>query len=142
MPTGVFNPFEQKKKPPTKTEEQQELGDIRLDGDSYILELRQVARDGLVVRLGHLIHTLMRTHRSTLLRHGIELRKEGDKAKLEENEVGLKTPAGHICVYIEPNPSDTKADIEVKVFRRIACALHSIPRKVLEANNARVIERT
>jgi hypothetical protein len=83
----------------------------------------------------------MRTHRSTLLRHGIELRKEGGENKLEENEVGLETPAGHICVYIEPNPNDTKADVEVKVFRRMACALHSIPRKVLEANNVRVIER-
>ena len=140
MSSGIFNPFVPDKNSP-KREPPKELGDIRLDGDSYVLELKQITRDGVPERLGALIQTIMRTHRHILVRHGIDLRTEGGKHALEENEVGLQTPQGHICVYVPVVPNEKKHATEVKVFRRIACALREIPRNILETHNTRVIER-
>jgi len=140
MATGIFNPFAPAKKPEQKQKDEP-LGDIRLDGDSYVLELQRITMDGVPERLGTLLKTIMKTHRATLLRHGIDLRNDGGEQALEENEVGLQTPAGHICVYVPNDPEDKQTSTEVKVFRRIACALREIPRKILEDNNARVIER-
>jgi len=141
MATGVFNPYIEKKKQPEPGDSEEIIpGDIRLDGDSYVLELRQVDQKDLPARLGALLRDVMMDHSHVLMRHGIDILPRGETRQLEENEVSLPTPAGHICVYVG-DVKDDPVNTEIKVFRRIACALREVPRKILAKNRAKVLER-
>ena len=141
MATGIFNPYVEKKKPPVPGDLEKVIpGDIRLDGDSYILELQQVDVKDLPARLGALLKDVMVDYSHVLMRHGIDILPRGETRQLEENEVALPTPEGHICVYVGKS-EDGPVNTEVKVFRRIACALREVPRKILVKNKAKVLER-
>jgi hypothetical protein len=141
MATGIFNPYVEKKEPPQPGGAEEVIpGDIRLDGDSYVLELQQVDVKDIPARLGALLTDVMVDHRHVLVRHGIDILPRGETRQLEENEVSLPTPAGHLCVYIG-DPEDDTVKTEVKVFRRIACALREVPRKILVKNRAKILER-
>ncbi len=156
MPKGIFNPFVEKKpkkdfqastdhKKPFDTEFGTPLpGNIKLDGDSHVLELQQIELEDIAIRLGTLVKDLTRKHRSVLLRHGIDLIQEGSRP-LEPGEVSLPTPEGHLCVFIadESAHDDPKrnAKTEVEVFRRLARAFQEVPREILAKHKARVIVR-
>ncbi len=156
MPRGVFNPFVTKKpkknfqsptdhKNPYDTEfgDAPPVGDIKLDGDSFVLELKNLDIDNVAQRLGELLNDAIQTHRDVLARHGIDLIPKGVTREIEVGEVSLPTPHGAICVFVasfEENKED-QAKIEIEVFRRIACAFREIPREILERHNARVIVR-
>ncbi len=142
MPKGVFNPFAEKKKHrPMGKALEAPLGDIKLDGDSYVLELKQLDVEDIPVRLGELLHDVMLNHKEVLVRHGIDILSRGDSRHLEENEVSLPTPVGHICVYVGAPETDKPSATEVKVFRRIACALREVPRNLLIKHKVSILER-
>ena len=156
MPRGIFNPYVEKKpkknfqsptdpKNPFDTEfrDAPPVGDIKLDGDSYVLELRNLDSDHIAQRLGELISDAVTTHREVLVRHGIDIIPKGVTREIEHGEVSLPTPHGAICVFVstyDENKED-QTKIEIEVFRRIACAFREIPREILERHKARVIVR-
>lgn len=154
MPKGVFNPYVKKKpkkkfqaptdhKNPYDTEfGTPRLGNIKLDGDSYVLELQELDVANIAARLGELLDDSVKNHRSILLRHGIDLLPLQDTRALEQGEVSLPTPKGHLCVYVSEENLKDKSKTEVEVFRRIACAFREIPREILAKHKARVIVRT
>ena len=142
MATGIFNPYVEKKPQPKPGQtDEPVLVDLQLDGDSYVLELQQVGLKEIPVRLGALLKDVAREHSHVLARHGIDILPLGHTRQLEEGEVALPTPDGHLCVYVGEHGDDTK-DTEIRVFRRLACALREVPRKILVKNHAKVIERT
>lgn len=153
MPKGVFNPYAPKveKKDfhsaasldnPFDTEfGEVPLGNVKLDGDSHVLELQNLEVADVPQRLGELVGDALKEHRNILHRHGIDILPKVGARVLEDNEVSLPTPAGYLCVVIsEPNAGNT-AKIEVEVFRRVACALREIPRSLLVKHKARLIVR-
>jgi len=153
MPKGIFNPFKEKveKKDfqsasdfssPFDTEfGETPLGNIKLDGDSHVLELKELELKDVPKRLGDLLKDVLTEHRDVMLRHGIDLRPPGETLQLEKNEMSLPTPAGSLCVTVsEPDLGD-KAKIEVEIFRRVACALREVPRNLLVKHKARLIVR-
>ena len=153
MAKGVFNPFEvpkKKKKFRSSTDLKNPydsefstptLGDIKLDGDSYVLELKEIDLKDIAPRLGALLKDVTAAHRDVMLRHGVELLPIEDPRAIEEGEVSLPTPDGHICVYVSQENTEQKVQTEVEVFRRIACALLEVPRELLVKHKARVIVR-
>lgn len=153
MPKGIFNPFVEKvpKKDfhaasslnnPYNTEfGDVPLGNVKLDGDSHVLELKNIDIKDVPKRLGALVADVMRQHRKVLTRHGIDLIPQGATRKIESNEVSLPTPSGQVCVIITETDMSNKPKIEVEVFRRVACALREVPRSLLAKHKARLIVR-
>ncbi len=146
MTTGVFNPYVAKKKkkkpPPTFGNPAEEiiLGNIRLDGDSYVLELQHADLKDIPARLGALLKDVSKDHGHILVRHGIDILPPGHTRQLEAGEVSLPTPDGHICVFIGEHDSNQR-EAEIQVFRRLACALREVPRTILVKNQAKILER-
>ncbi len=153
MSKGIFNPYKEKvvKKDfnaasnfanPQDTEfGEVPVGNIKLDGDSHVLELKEAELKDVPGRLGSLLKDVMEQHREVLIRHGIDILPRGDTRQLESNEVSLPTPAGHICVIISEASIEDKTKTEVEVFRRVACALREVPRNLLVIHKARLIVR-
>jgi len=153
MPKGVFNPFKEtiEKKDfqsaadfnsPFDTEfEEPPLGNIKLDGDSHVLELKNLELKDVPKRLGELLQDVLKDHRNVMLRHGIDLLPPGKTRPLEKGEMTLPTPAGSLCVTVSEPDLEDKAKIEVEIFRRVACALREIPRNLLAKHKARLIVR-
>ena len=142
MPAGIFNPYVEKKKPKSPGGDiEAPLGDIRLDGDSYVLEFKELNLEDLPTKLGELLHDITLKHKEVLLRHGIDILPRGGTRHLEDNEVTLPTPVGHICVFVDSLKEDKPLATEVKVFRRIACALREVPRTLLKKHQVTIVER-
>lgn len=151
MPKGIFNPYQKPKKnfvsptgaKPFNTEFQEASGGtIRLDGDSYILELAGADLKEVPSRLGALIYdvTQLEGCKDELARYGIRLHLPQEKLDLSPEElidtVILKTDAGFLQVHIEDFSS------EVGIYRRIAHALYCLPiRNILKKHRARIIVR-
>jgi hypothetical protein len=150
---GIFNPYKIKvpKKDfqspidgenPYDTEYgEAKLGNIKLDGDSYVLELQELDAEGIAGRLGELLKTVSEEHKDTLLRHGIELIPTNSTRQLEEGEVSLPTPDGNIYLFVSPDAVGNNNQTEVDAFRRITGALKEVPRELLVKHKARIIVR-
>lgn len=153
MPKGIFNPYKEKVEKknfqaavdfdnPYDTEfGTAPLGNIKLDGDSHVLELKEIELKDVPTRLGALIKDVIEQHREVLIRHSIDLLPPEGTRLLKSNEVSLPTPSGHICVSIIGNLNENQPKIEVEVFRRVACALREVPRSLLAKHKARLIVR-
>jgi len=155
MPKGVFNPYRPKKpkkdfrsptdnRNPYDTEFGEPVsGNIKLDGDSHILELKQLEIEDIPSRLGDLIDDVIKSHRDVLLRHGIELVPADRYAQIAQNTVCLPTPKGYITAQLQNETAESmnKPKVEVEVFRRLAHALREVPREILKKHKARIIVR-
>jgi hypothetical protein len=152
MGTGIFNPYEKPKENPSfrsatdsndpaDTEYIAPVGNIKLDGDSYVLEFTGIEVEEIADRLGKLIMDAQKNYPQVLKRHGIEMLPLQDPRTLKGYEVSLPTPEGHLCVGISKDNVDDPLKIEVEVFKRIARAFKEIPKELLAAHRARVIMR-
>lgn len=152
MAKGVFNPFappEEKKQDfrsaldnnPLDTEFGQiEKPGVRLDGDSFILELKETELKEVPTRLGSLIKDVASKHSAQLLRMGINLIPNGTTYQTEATDAVLATPQGKLHVHI--GDKEETEDTEVASFRRIAYALHQINvPDILEKHKAKLIVR-
>lgn len=147
MTTGIFNPYVEKKpkkyeRAPTDEEMySEEYGgpakdDVKLDGNSYILELKEADLEDVPGRLGELLYGVMQEHPAHMLQHGINLTPLDAALKVEDNELSLPTPSGHISVYVDKEKDETE------VWRRVAHALHLLPNnQILVKHKARIIVR-
>ena len=150
--TGVFNPFA------TPKEIQEERGSataeepfntewepvpkptIRLDGDSYALELRELELDDVPQRLGSLFKEVQEHYKEDLQRHGITLSETKIDALEKPGIVTLDTPEGYLHVFV--GTLSPESDTEVAAFRRMAYALgHTNVPTILKEHKAKVIVR-
>lgn len=130
---GIFNPYQQ---PKPKKKKEPLLASVRLDGDSYILEFFNVALKGIPERLGDLIHDIQLKYHSQLIQNGIDLHPTNESFTLEEGELSLPTPKGHLTVYVGTNGK------EVDAYRRIGYALCRLPiEDILTKHNTKIITR-
>jgi hypothetical protein len=146
MPKGIFNPY---KKPEEKKDFKSPLGDnpydteygqreenIRLDGDSYVIEFKNTKLEEIPVRLINLVKDAMKQNTDYFHSQGITLIPKGEKYQTTSEEIILPTQEGQLCVYVGVGGT------EVEAFRRIGYTLHnlSVP-TVLKTHNAKVIKR-
>jgi hypothetical protein len=147
---GIFNPFltpnERKKKKfvgatdpvnPRDTEyKEPPKSTIRLDGDSYVLQINDVEFEELNARLEFLLKEVAQQHGAALTRAGVSFIDKPNRPELIEGQLSLETPTGFIIVYAGENGK------EVDCFRRLAYALYLLPIKdILDKHNSRVYKR-
>lgn len=146
---GIFNPFispsERKKKfvgatdpqTPRDTEyKEPPKSTIRLDGDSYVLQINNVEMEELNTRLELLLKDVAQRHGVALTDAGVSFITKPKRPTLIEGQLSLETPTGFIVVYAGENGK------EVDCFRRLAYALYLLPIKdILDKHNSRVYKR-
>lgn len=146
---GVFNPF-QKQGPPKKnfigatdahnplnTEyEEPPKSTIRLDGDSYVLQLNNTDFKEINNRLEFLLKDIAKSHASALSDAGVSFVPKPNKPELSTGQLCLETSTGFVVVYAGEGGK------EVDCFRRLAYALYLLPIKdILDKHDARVYRR-
>jgi len=149
--TGIFNPYAEKKPPPKRKNLTldrgislaEEMGmtepesSIRLDGGSFILELRQLDLKDVPGRLGNLLKDVIQEHPAHMSDRGIQLVPRKEQFNANEDELVLPTPTGHLIVYVGSEMNEDAA------YRRIAHALMHLPIKnILAKHQARIIVRS
>ncbi len=136
MADGVFNPYAEEKKeekstyvdpllsetglPPTK---------VRLDGDSYVLELQGTELENVPERLAQIIQALEPEH---LRRHKVALLAA--KPNEDKDTMVLPTPRGFLSVYVG------EGGTEIDVFRRLGNAFYGF-NAILKQHHTKVIVR-
>ena len=151
MSDGIFNPFEEPKKPkknflgstaetPLDTEfAEPGIGDIRLDGGAYVIILKDTDIEEMEKRLGSLIEDMQKKHPEEMLRNGIKLLPLSSTYQAEDTETILKTPSGLLIVYIG---TINKEEIEDEAFRRLGYTLLQInDLPLLEEHNTQILSR-
>jgi len=135
MAKGIFNPYVEKKKKKSKPVDPllEELGkaetSVRLDGDSYVLELGKTELEQVPARLAGIVQDFEPDH---LSRHRVSLTK--DKPGGDKETVVLPTPEGYLSVYVG------EGGTEVDAFRRLGRAFYGF-QDVLDKHHTRVIVR-
>lgn len=150
MVKGIFNPFNRPGTPkknfvgatdpknPLDTEYRDDVpkSNIRLDGDSYVLQINNVEMEELHTRLELLVREVAREHGAALAAAGVSYVDKSATMELRPGEQRLETPMGFIIVYAG---EDGK---EVDCFRRLAYALYGLPIKdILDKYHASVYKR-
>lgn len=149
MPSGIFNPFKKQEKPKQnyvgatdpKNPRDTEYADppkstIRLDGDSYVLQLNEVELEEVNARLEALLRDVAKEHSNVLSDAGVSFHTKPQIPELRTGEMRLETPAGFIVVYAGEGGK------EVDCFRRLAYALYGLPiNELLARHKARVYKR-
>lgn len=156
-PKGIFDPFGPPQVPQEKPPERsvgnfdmtaaEEVGqtepetNVRLDGGSYILELRDLEVDKVPERLGQLVKDVIEKHPEHMLQQGIQLLPRGSTFDTEEQDLILPTPVGYLVVYVGELDDDEQP--EDAAYRRIAYSLLHLPiNDILDQHQARVIVRS
>jgi hypothetical protein len=147
VPKGIFNPYkkpEEKKKNfkspmgenPYDTEYGKREENIRLDGDSYILEFKNVQFEEIPGKLVNLIKDVLKNDQGYLRSQGINLISKDEKYQISAEEIILPTQEGQLCVYVGAGGT------EIEAFRRIGYALHqlSVP-DILKKHHVKLIAR-
>jgi len=144
MPSGIFNPFKKPGPPkkdfvgatdpknPLNTEyEDSPKSTIRLDGDSYVLQLDNIDMEEVNTRLEAIIRDLWSNpaYQERLVANGVRFAKKPELPELNPGEMRLETPRGYILVYAGDNGK------EVDCFRRLAYTLYLLPIKELLAKH-------
>jgi hypothetical protein len=147
--SGIFNPFlkpEERKKnfigatdPTTPLDTEYETAPkstIRLDGDSYVLQLNQTDIEEINTRLEALLKDVAKEHEAALIVAGVSFISKPENPTLSPGQLSLETPTGFVVVYAGEGGK------EVDCFRRLAYALYLLPIKdILAKHNARVYKR-
>lgn len=132
---GVFNPYGTIEKSVTEPTTPPNTS-IRLDGDAFILELMNIRIEEIPGRLGMILQDVNKNHAAYLIQNGIELRPTKEPITLEEDELVLPTPQGHLVVYVG------KGGQEIDAFRRIGFVLHKLPvSDILRKHEVNIITR-
>lgn len=152
MPTGIKNPFAKPRKnfksatgkDPLNTEfVAKKKGDIRLDGESYVIVLKEAILDDIPERLGFLFDAIQKQYRTELeTQHGIALSpkrptSDGWNAyrRLSATHVALPTPKGSLFICADEEDED-------EAFRRMGRALQNLPvASILQQQNIQLIVR-
>jgi hypothetical protein len=136
MADGIFNPYIEKKKKerpkyvdPILSEAGTPGTKVRLDGDSYVLELKETELDAVPERLAQIIRDVDPDH---LVRHHVALTQE--KPEEKDDVMVLPTSLGFLSVYVG------EGGTEVDVFRRLGNAFYGF-KDVLDKHRTRVIVR-
>jgi hypothetical protein len=146
---GIFNPFvkpsERRKDFIGSTDPRTPLdteyatapkSTVRLDGDSYVLQLNQTEIEDINTRLEALLKDVARTHATALTDAGVSFLAKPENPTLLPGQLSLETPTGFVIVYAGEGGK------EVDCFRRLAYALYLLPVKdILARHNARVYKR-
>jgi len=149
--SGIFNPFKKPGKPkqdyvsstdpknPRDTEyTEMPKGSIRLDGDSYVLQINNVTLEELTLRLELLLQAVSNIHSKELQTAGVFFYSKPYKPTLQDDQLLLETPNGYIVIYAQLEESRK----EVDCYRRLAYALYSLPiQNILVKHNAKVYKR-
>lgn len=147
MTKGIFNPF--RKPPPDKKNFQSPIGkepydteygapeeNIRLDGDSFVIEFQNTKLEDIPSKLANIISSVIQEHREFLNDYGIDLRPKSEQRPLEDGELVLPTQAGQLYVYVGLEGT------QIEAFRRIGYVLHKLPvSDILKNNRVKVIAR-
>lgn len=152
---GIFNPFAPPPKKPPKSQQTgwawdkitlaEELGlsegagtSFRLDGGSYILQLDDIEFEKIPERLGTIVKEINEKFSDEMEQQGIRLIPKNKEFVVNENEMILPTPVGHLIIYVGSSP-----DNEDGAYRRLAHALLNVPSKtVLAKYKAKIIVRS
>jgi hypothetical protein len=153
MKSGIFNPFAPKTAPPKRKmtpslergvslaeeagEGEYKGSSIRLDGGSYILELNEIELEDVPDRLGNLVKEIIEHHPDHMFQQGVQLIPRGKTFQVDDEEMVLPTPVGHLLVYVGSVMEEDTA------YRRIAHALRHLPiESILAKHKARIIVRS
>lgn len=144
-PPGIVDPFKEPKKkvdlPSPYDDPYGTLGEearlrkppvLDLDGDSYIIRFTGgVTPDAATQALVRLLYDVNKTDKAHLETHGVWVARE------EPDCMILKSLYGTVSVYRDNIDAN-----EIEVFRRIGCALWSLPHKtVLETHKVKIVKR-
>jgi len=146
MLKGIFNPY---KKPRDKKDFKSSTGDnpydteygkreenIRLDGDSYVIEFKNAILEDIPLRLIQLIKEIAKDNHVYLASQGISVIPKSEKYQVSTEEIILPTQEGQLCIFVG------KGGSEVDAYRRIGYALYnlSVP-AILKKHNVKLIAR-
>jgi hypothetical protein len=149
MTKGIFNPFKKPGTPkqdfvsptdaknPLNTEYQEPpKSTIRLDGDSYVLQLNDLELEEVNERLELILKTVAKQYARELQSAGVSFIVKPQKPDLTSGQLKLETPTGYVIVYAGDQGK------EVDCFRRLAYALYTLPiKELLAKHKARVYKR-
>ena len=152
MHSGIKNPFAKPKKKfkaatdknPLNTEFTGETkGDIRLDGGSHVIVLKETGIEDIPARLGALFEAIQEQHQASLAgQHGIALSPKKPTSpdwqayrRLSTTHVALPTPQGNLFICADEEDED-------EAFRRMGRALQNLPvHSILKQQNIQLIVR-
>lgn len=152
MHSGIKNPFVKPKqkfkastgKDPLNTEfTGGTKGDIRLDGGSHVIVLKNTDLEDIPARLGALFAAIQEQHQSSLAgQHGIALSPQQPTSpdwqayrRLSNTHVALPTPQGSLFICADEEDED-------EAFRRMGRALQNLPvHSILQQQKIQLIVR-
>ena len=151
MADGIFNPFGEPKKPkkdflastaetPLDTEFQAPpIGDVRLDGEAFVVVLKNTVLADMHKRVGLLMRDVQTKHPDVLSKYGIHIVDLDATYQTEDDETVMETPSGFLIVWIGAVPPDQAQD---EAFKRLGHALNQINDvPLLEEHAIQIIER-